>query len=868
MALIELDLIGFLPDSIKQRLFGALIDFLVDQAEKVVSGQVADALKKLRSDADFRAAFEQALQRAVRRFVEQYAEVDREVLVALMRQPERFWEARPVREALSEMMRRPGTYLEPERRSLERSFAEILPRFEPERVNRAVGHFLSLLAEEVMVIPQLQPVYGVQLQKLTLDQGRAMVAALRDLQADQRHAIMALVEAVSSFPEFLDREQLAPPTRPHVYHNLPHRNYGRFVGRQEELDRIHQLLKPYPHSRYHIVTVDGIGGIGKSTLALEAAYYYLQQYETLPPEERFDAIIWASAKQSVLTADGIVSRRQTLRTLDDLYTTISTTLDREDITRARSDKQPSLVDQALRRQRTLLILDNFETVDDEQVLAFVREVPDPTKVIVTTRHRIDVAYPVRLVGMPEEDGLSLIAQECDEQAVTMTEKEARRLYERTGGVPLAIVWSLALMGYGYGVDAVLRRLGQRSEDIGHYCFAGALDLVRGTEAYILLMALSIFQTDACRDALGSVADMARTELDRDEGMVKLERLSLLNKHGDRFWMLPLTRSYVRELLAQKPELEAQLRNNWAEYYVQLLRRFEVGYEGAVDRTINDYRSVVIELENIFAVLEWCYSTQRWSQVATSVHLLSNLLYIRGLWAEREHWIELGQESARRCGDRLTEGLLLCDKAWVLSRQIEHAEAQAVLEEARAIAESIDSDLLLRYTLLVQGDSARRRKLFPLALECFNSARQGSGAALDRHLARIDYYVGQVYLGKEQLAEAKQKFQAVMERAQHLRWHRAIAHVYLELGEVALKDSDYELGWVMTYEKALPMLKEWEDEYELATCALLIGEIAENKGETAEAVLWTRKAKRVFEHQERKDKLAQAEEQLRGLGVTD
>jgi len=29
--------------------------------------------------------------------------------------------------------------------------------------------------------------------------------------------------------------------------------------------------------------------------------------------------------------------------------------------------------------------------------------PDPTKAIVTTRHRIDVAYPVRLLGMPQAE---------------------------------------------------------------------------------------------------------------------------------------------------------------------------------------------------------------------------------------------------------------------------------------------------------------------------------------------------------------------------------------------------------------------------------------------------------------------------------
>lgn len=58
---MPIDPTSFIPDSIKQRLFGALIDFLVDQAERVVSGQIASALKKLRSDADFQDAFDQAL---------------------------------------------------------------------------------------------------------------------------------------------------------------------------------------------------------------------------------------------------------------------------------------------------------------------------------------------------------------------------------------------------------------------------------------------------------------------------------------------------------------------------------------------------------------------------------------------------------------------------------------------------------------------------------------------------------------------------------------------------------------------------------------------------------------------------------------
>lgn len=105
---------------------------------------------------------------------------------------------------------------------------------------------------------------------------------------------------------------------------------------------------------------------------------------------------------------------------------------------------------ALIQQRTLLIVDNLETVDDEAVMDFLRELPAPTKAIVTTRHRIDVAYPVRLVGMPWEDAQALIEQECEKKGVTLDAQDAERLFDRTGGVPLAIVWSVGLMGLGQG----------------------------------------------------------------------------------------------------------------------------------------------------------------------------------------------------------------------------------------------------------------------------------------------------------------------------------------------------------------------------------------------------------------------------------
>ena len=88
------------------------------------------------------------------------------------------------------------------------------------------------------------------------------------------------------------------------YHHLPRPDYERFVGRKAELRQIRNLL--LPTTRHFVITIDGYGGIGKSALALEVAENYRRYFDKLPKAERFEAIIWTTAKQTVLTAQGIV----------------------------------------------------------------------------------------------------------------------------------------------------------------------------------------------------------------------------------------------------------------------------------------------------------------------------------------------------------------------------------------------------------------------------------------------------------------------------------------------------------------------------------------------------------------------------------
>ncbi len=446
-----------------------------------------------------------------------------------------------------------------------------------------------------------------------------------------------------------------------VMHNVPQPDYGEFIGRDEEIKKVVSLLRPVPHSQYPVVTIDGIGGVGKSALALEVANRYLYNYDHLPSEERFDAIIWTSAKETVLTAEGIQTRPQVLRTLLDIYAAIAITLQREDITRARTEKeQTELIRNALTNQRTLIIVDNLETVDDEKVSTFIHEIPYPTKAIITTRHRLDVAYPVRLAGMPKEDALKLIAQECTKKNVILTSDGANRLFERTAGIPLALVWSIGLMGK-YEIENVLEKLGDAEENIAEFCFKAVLESIQSEPAYKLLLALALFATDASRESLGAISRLPIR--DRDDGLARLEVLSLVDKQADRFKLLPLTKTYVLAELKKHADLGAQINHRWIEYLKSICAGVDSEYYWR-------YRSYAFfqDGETILDAIQWCREHGPAEDAIFLTYAAYDFLEARGRWNEMQILVNDTLVLAESLKNNLAIARLYVILAWILMQQ--------------------------------------------------------------------------------------------------------------------------------------------------------------------------------------------------------
>jgi tetratricopeptide (TPR) repeat protein len=582
-----------------------------------------------------------------------------------------------------------------------------------------------------------------------------------------------------------------------IHHNLPNTDYGQFCGREKELAQITSLLAV--NSRHFLITIDGIGGIGKSAIALETAHHYLRDFENISISERFEAIIWVSAKQTILTAQGIQKRPQVSRTLEDIYVAIAITLQQPAITKANAIYQAELIRNILAKHRTLLVLDNLETVDDERVLTFLTELPAPTKAIVTTRHRIDTSYPIRVKGMDEKETAQLIRQECEKRNCELTDADSQRLYKYTGGVPLAIVWSVAQISSGYSAESVLRRLGNGHGDIARFCFEEVVQKIQpNKQAYQILMILSIFQTEASREAIGVIADLS--EFDRDDGLVLLEKLSLINKHSDRFSMLPLTKDYSYSLLANDSEKLKNIRNRQRQYY---LNKLETSPE---ERKIKDsflsaerYRFRELETDNILELVDWCISVKDFEYIPSLIRGLSGYLWAVGYWNICYKYGQLALGFSRQDGIRDKE-----------------LEPYFLFRLGR-----ID---------LMRGDYGVSERLLLNAMSLYSDHGNIS------KLAHVASYVGILYVNQKKYQDAEKVLLKVLEQARLAENAKSVARIQNVVGQVYLGQGKYDLA-----EKAITEAKEiregWGPSTGLAASYELLGRLKLLQNEPVNALLY-------------------------------
>ncbi len=559
-----------------------------------------------------------------------------------------------------------------------------------------------------------------------------------------------------------------------------------FVARRDEdgqdiIARLRQELAP---QQRRLVVLWGAGGVGKTTLAAEATRTLLNDFA--------GRVVWTSA---LGRAD---FTRATL--LDE----IATQLGHPDVRQLAPDPKAEAVNALLRQTPALVVLDNFETVNDaEQKLcvAFLTNARCPA--LITTRYKIADARSVPIAAMSlteARDYLQLLARQTSDPAV-FAQLDHDRIINTAERNPLLLQWIVGQIEAAQDPATVLDDLTHGAGDAAERVFARSFNLPQLTDdGRAALLALSLFTPDASRAALAEVAGFGTDTARLNEAVKQLAALWLVKTTdaGTRLALEALTRQLALARL-QKDSQADEYQRRYVAYFLQLAR-------GHAQITAEDFAALAAERDNLISALDMAFALKDWSGVVSLRFALEEFLDLHGYWDEALRTGELAVKAARA--------------------------AQADINVA-----GLSHNLAVMYQ--GRGELGEARRLYDESLQIKQKLGNQSGIAQTLHQLAI------LAEAQGELDEARRLYDESLQINQTLGDQRGIASTLHELGRLA--QAQGELGEARRlYDESLQIEKKLGNQSGIAISLYTLALLTETEGDRAKAARLLREALSIFE----------------------
>ena len=530
----------------------------------------------------------------------------------------------------------------------------------------------------------------------------------------------------------------------------------RTIGREDDRARLVELLGM---EEVRLVTLTGVGGVGKTRLAQEVAR---ELERDLPAGAWFVSLAATAAPEHVA----------------------STIAARLGVTPLQGESPQIAVERFLRTRRGLLVLDNLEHLlpAASLVTELLSACPNLT-VLATSREPLRLQaerrYRVEPLDLPDAGVLFLERASSHDQRFEPSADDERTIADicgRLDGLPLAIELAAArttvLTPYelkerlGSALDVL--GSGPRDAPERQRTLRATIDWSHRLLTEAEARAFARFAVFAGGATLEAAQEITGATLETLESLVGKELLGRRNVPGEdpRLEMLETIRAYARERLDHESD-GSELQRRHAEHYLALAERAD---PALYTRDEADWLPRLdVEVENLRAALSWTTSGGAPEIGLRLVGVLAKFWVIRGRFGEGGAWVEAALAAAGAeapIGDRAralrVSAHLLEGEGFAYDRGGQLGEAKARAERALELSREAGEPAGIAHALLiacefeVAGTLPQRRRR-EMAEEALTHAREAGDrrlealALMDRALAvgagpgTAEFYEGEAAL---------------------------------------------------------------------------------------------------------------------------
>ena len=349
-----------------------------------------------------------------------------------------------------------------------------------------------------------------------------------------------------------------------IPNNLPVPDYeyeGGFVGRKEDRNNLTKLLEG---DRYPVITLSGAGGVGKTALALKITKELL-----VKDSQKFDGIVWLSAKEKELSYLGIEDIEPTLKNHEELLDAIIEVMGFDSLNLKHDEKDAKVNAIFEICDCILIVIDNLETITDDRIIDFILEANPKLKIFITSRRGLgQVERRYELKQLKEKEAVFMFRQIAKdknlEKLIRLDDDILKRYVNQVSCYPLSIKWVIGQVAIGKDINEVIDAIHETTSDISKFCFEQIYGSL-ATNPKKIICALSCFDTPPSAGVLKYAVDLDKHSF--EDGIQDLILVSLVipeqfktdqNDIATRYSLLSLTRGYVREQLDDDSVLKRNL----------------------------------------------------------------------------------------------------------------------------------------------------------------------------------------------------------------------------------------------------------------------------------------------------------------------